>query len=696
MKASLGLVLFLLLLLPTSASAETAGEYGPWSAGPGAAGTTAYDPTLEPWSSPDLKEKISWACIDSRGRAISPADRELLSQIYLAGADVYAGRMSFGAGAVLGGTPSAAPPNGGYPQGERGMQAFVRNEKSLLRRGLWTPYSARALLRKDGRGGAKIYRAATPGWQIFLGESGSSVRPRQGKKVAALLNDRAKTPLSLSEKLPEACGMQIGGLDQPTLQTQLLRPGDFLIDQVLYVPGRLAASSFEFVQPYAFSYTFWTPHTERADLLWDAPEDCRQDPGFLDRRERADGCVRGEALGWTASGYEDRGERSWFIVAAQILQWLISGTYMLILFSAAIVYMFRGHRYQHMHVLRILPRIILSIILTLFAGVILGAAISLSNMAVGTIFEWNATRPLGSLNSILLQAGNITGGPDLVQRLVELGTSVAAVFFYIVFILFSLARQIALVGLVILAPLAAMTLIVPRWRVYFRTYVRIFAVCLIVPVALAFVLKIGMSINPLVLDPEGAYGNPEGFLGLLLLLVTFWIMYRVIRFSFEYAKTGGPLLQPLLDAGRRLARGEISSPGEGVGGALVPANREALAATGTLAAATALPAAPPAPAREKETTVSERLRKNPGNRDRKRISAGAARKWRSGLKAYLERCQEKAGRKLNREEMEQATEKYRERVGDLNHEGGSWYLSRLDPGSPEGGEGETKPRQLGK
>jgi hypothetical protein len=489
--------------------------------------------------------------------------------------------------------------------------------------------------------------------------------------------------------------MQIGGLDQPTLQTQLLRPGDFLIDQVLYVPGRIAAAGFEFVQPYAFSYTFWTPHTERADLLWDVPQDCRQQPGFLDRRERADGCVRGEALGWTASGYKERGERSWFVAAAQILQWLISGTYMLILFSAAVVYMFRGHRYQHMHVLRILPRILLSVVLTLFAGVILGAAISLSNMAVGMIFEWNTSRPLGSLNTILLQSGNITGGPDLVQRLVELGTSVAAVFFYIVFILFSLARQIALVGLVILAPLAAMTLIVPRWRVYFKTYARIFAVCLLVPVALAFVLKIGMSINPLVVDPEGAYGNPEGFLGLLLLMVTFWIMYRVIRFAFEYAKTGGPVVRPLLDAGRRLARGEIEPPSSDRPAApLVPADREALAPhAGAMVASTATsaPVALPATTPEKKTSVSEKLRKEPAGRDRKRISAAAARKWRGGLRSYLKRCQTKIGRKLSREEIEQATQKYKERVGDLQHEKGSWYLARLQPG-----EGETPPRELGK
>lgn len=680
MKAILGLVL-LLLLLPASASAESASEYGPWSASPGGSGTAAYDPDLEPWASPDLQERIAWACVDQRGKAISPSDREILSQVYLAGADVYDGKFSFGAGAVLGGASSSAPSNGGYREGSRGMQAFIRQEKALLRAGLWTPYSARGLMMKGREGGEKLYPAAKPGWQVFLGESGSPVTRKQGARISPLLQDNATTPLGLSEDLPEACGMQVGGLDQPTLQTQLMRPGDFLLDQALYVPGRLSAAAFEWIQPYAFSYTFWTPHTERSDLIWDVPEDCSRGAD-LSPQDRAEGCVRGEALGWTQSGYEDRGERSWFVAAAQLLQWLISGTYMLILFAAAIIYMFRGHRHRNLHVLRLLPRILLSVLLTLFAGFIIGGAISFSNLAVQTIFEWNTGRPLGSLNTILLQAGHISGGPDLVQRLIELGTSIMSVFYYLVFILFSLARQIALVGLVILAPLAAMTLIVPRWRVYFATYARIFAVVLIAPVSLAFVLKIGMSINPLVIDPENAYGEPEGVLGLLLLMVTFWIMYRLIRFFFEYARRGDQAIRPLLDAAReRFSSLPSSTEVEVSSAALIPEAREA-AATSALAAASApatqeraLPGA-----RDEKSKDFNRIRDRAKSSGRRRLSAAGARRWKEGLRIYLQKCQEKAGRSLTRDEIEKATEKYKQRVGDLHQEDGTWYL-----------EGESRP-----
>ena len=677
MKAILGLVLFL-LLLPASASADSASEYGPWTASPGGSGTTAYDPDLEPWASKDLQERISWACVDQRGKAISAADREILAQIYLAGADVYDGNFSFGAGAVLGGAASSAPANGGYRDGASGMQSFIRQEKALLRAGLWTPYSARGLMLKGREGGEKLYPAAKPGWQVFLGESGSPVTKKQGARIAPLLRDDARTPLGLSEDLPEACGMQVGNLDQPTLQMQLMRPGDFLLDQVLYVPGRLSAAAFEWIQPYAFSYTFWTPHTERSDLIWDVPEDCSRGAD-LSAQQRAEGCVRGEALGWTRSGYEDRGERSWFVAAAQLLQWLISGTYMLILFASAIIYMFRGNR--HLHVLRLLPRILLSVLLTLFAGFIIGGAISFSNLAVQTIFEWNTGRPLGSLNTILLQAGNISGGPDLVQRLIELGTSIMSVFYYLVFILFSLARQIALVGLVILAPLAAMTLIVPRWRVYFSTYVRIFAVVLLAPVSLAFVLKIGMSINPLVLDPENAYGEPEGVLGLLLLMVTFWIMYRLIRFFFEYARRGDEAIRPLLDAARdRFSSLPSGKETDTTVAALVPESREATA-TAALAAAAPLSEERSLPSvREEKTQDFSRMRERAKSNGRRRLSAAAARRWKEGLRIYLQKCQEKAGRSLTREEIEKATEKYKQRVGDLRQEDGTWYL-----------EGESRP-----
>jgi hypothetical protein len=651
---------------------------------------------------------MSWACVDKSGTAISATDREYLAQIFTAAADVYSGNFQFGAGAALvtGAGSSGAPENGGYRAGRSGMEVFIADEKKLLRQGLWTPYAGRSLQRRGVEGGENVrtYPAARAGWQVALGEGQGMIKKRQGIRLAQLIPSSASTPLGLSAEMPEACGMLIAGTDEPTLQSQLLHPGDFLLDQVLYVPGKLANASFEFIQPHAFSYTFWTPHTERGDLMWQIPESCQtngQGSTYLSQSEISDACDGTQSLGWSESAFDNPGQGSWFISAAQVIQWLVSGMYLLILFASAIVYMFRGHRGQSLNILRLVPRILLSVLLTLFAGVLIGAGISVSNMAVQAIFEFSNSKPLGSLNAIILHSGHVVGGPDLIQRLVELLVSAAAVFFYFVFVLASLARQVLLVALVITAPLAAMCLIVPRWRKHFSTYLRVLAICLVVPIALAGILKVGMSINPLLINPEGAYGSTEGFLGLLLIIVTLWMMYKAIRWGVDYARFGQAALQPLRDAGNRLLDPSSAAQIGGSdkpGGDLVPGERASLAgavrtagdrvSTAISTVGSQIGAGPVAlPAPSGVGTEDERLHRFQSRRKLqsrssgvKRVSAETARSWKSGLVEHLRAEQKAAGRKLTREEIQQARRGYEQSSGmKMRQKNGIWFMETVDP-----------------
>ena len=704
--------LFLVLVLIGflfPAGARASGDYGPWSAQPGEGGTTAYDPDLQPWATADLAERLSWACVDKSGAAISPSEREYLAGIFTAAADVYDGTFNFGAGAALVSGPAAsgAPKNGGYRPGRSGMEAFIADEKNLLERGIWTPYSGRSLQRVGVERGERVrtYPSAQGGWQISLGEGRGIIGKSQGKKLAGMIPAEALTPLDLSSDLPEACGLIAGGPEGPTLQSQLLNPGDFLLDQILYVPGKLAASGFEFVQPHAFSYTFWTPHTERGDLMWQIPESCKpagQDSRYLSRAEISDSCAGGESLGWSQTAFDNPGKGSWFIAAAQILQWLVSGMYMVILFGAAVVYMFRGRASSSIQIMQIVPRILLSVLLTLFAGVIIGAGVSASNLIVQAIFDFSGSRPIGSLNTIVLQAGHVVGGPDLIQRLVELLTSAAAVFFYFVFVLASLARQIMLVLLVILAPIAAMTLIVPRWRPHFRTYVRVLAVCLVVPVALAAILKVGMSINPLLINPEGAYGSTEGFLGLLLMIVTLWLMYKSIRWAVDYARHGDSALQPLRDAGSRLLdpAGSRRDGEKANSPDLVPGERASIAgavrtagdrvstaistvgsqlgshgAMGTVSPAQAQGAIGPGSGGGSLEQFQNRRRTDTGTR---RVSASVAKSWKQGLLQHLKAQETASGRKLTRAEIDRARRQYEQSSGmRMKQRNGVWTMERV-------------------
>lgn len=709
------LFLFLVVFLLMAPTARASEAFGPWSAVPGEEGTKAYDPELEPFSSAEQAERLSWACVDESGAAISPTEREQLAQIFRAAADVYDGKFSFGAGAALVSGPanSGTPENGGYRPGKAGMQAFLAQERSLLSNGLWTPYAGRSLQRTGVERGerVRVYPSAQGGWQVSLGEGRGIIGKSQGTKLAGLIPEEPTTPLDLNSDLPEACGLQGASPQGPTLQSQLLNPGDFLLDQVLYVPGKLANAGFEFVQPHAFSYTFWTAHTERGDLITQIPETCKaagQDSRYLSQAEISEGCDGNRALGWSATAFDNPGEGSWFISAAQVVQWLVSGMYMLILFGAAIAYMLRGHRNSSTRIIQIVPKILLAALLTLFAGVIIGAGITVSNLIVQAIFEFSSSRPVGSLNAIVLQAGHVAGGPDLIQRIVELLVSSAAVFFYFVFVLASLARQIVLVLLVIFAPLAAMTLIVPRWRPHFRTYVRALAVCLVVPIALAAILKVGMSINPLVINPEGAYGSAEGFLGLMLLIATLWMMYKAIRWAVDYARHGDAALQPLRQAGARLLdpRGRSGSEGQSspdlvpgerasIAGAVRTAGDRVTTAITTVgsqlgshgALGTPQSAVPTLGSGQEEDPVQRFQSRRRSKGGPRRVSSGVARSWKQGLLSHLKSQEQSAGRKLTRAEIDQARREYERNSGmRMKQNNGIWSMERVSPETGETGE----------
>jgi hypothetical protein len=672
------LLLFCLPLLFPASALSLEGE--DWTL---QGGSQMYDPEMEPLVPREFSEASAYLCVDEKGNSLSLAEQEIFSQISLAAADVFDGTFSFGQGALLsaGDDTSAIPENGGYISGRGGMQNFLRDERALLLRGWWTPYDGRSLLRESAEAGEgiKSYENKAKGWLTTIG-SGRPLPRKSGLNITKVLPTNAKHPLALSSNLPEACGLQVPDPKQPSLQTQLQRPGDYLIDQVLYVPGKLAYSTQEFLQPHAFRYTFWTPHTERGDLMWEVPTSCvPKGDKYFSTAERKGACEAYTPLGYSDNLVSNSKENSWFLAAAKTLQWLVSGTYFLILFASALLYMFRGSTTSIGGILQIVPRIFLAMIFTLLAGFFMGSLISLSNHLVQLVFSFDSSPAVGSLNTFLLQAGNIVGGPDIIQRLVSLLVGIFTVFFFAVFLLASLLRQILLVALIILAPLAALAFIVPSWKRYFSFYWRTLAACLLLPVILALVLKIGVSINPLLLRPEAAYGEIQGFLGILLVLVTLWLMYRFIRFSYEFALRGSSALQ--LDEMRSLLGSEKKSLERG-GAELTPL-KEAPAPALPLASerAKSLPGeekkrliegekATPTHSASQSTWSSFQNKK----KERKRLSNAAAKRYKEGLLQFLHRMR-KGEKPLTPEEQKKAIEAYaKHKGGYLEKHNGSWHL----------------------
>lgn len=670
----------LFLLLPASSLASTEAD---WTL---QGSENIYDPELKTLVPEEVAEASVFNCTDENGNSLDLNEQEILSQISLASADIFDGTFSFGQGALLsaGEDESAVPANGGYPSGASGMQKFLSTEARLLATGRWTPYDGRALLRTTAEAGEDIKSYSNPsaGWRTALG-SAEPLERGSGQKVALFLPLSAQHPLEISGSLPEACALQAPEPDQPSLQTQLERPGDYLIDQILYVPGKLAYSSQEFLQPHAFRYTFWTPHTERGDLMWEVPTSCvPEGDKYFSRTERNEACQNLEPLGYSDNFTEIQENNSWFLAAAQTLQWLVSGTYFLILFASVLIYMFRGSRMSTISILRLIPRILLAMLVTLMAGFFLGSLISLSNNVVELIFDFNSAPAVGSLNAFLLQSGNIVGGPDIIQRLVSLLVGIATVFFFAVFLLASLLRQILLVAVVILAPLAALTLIVPSWKKYFSFYWRTAAACLLMPVLLALVLKIGMSINPLLLRPEAAYGEIQGFLGLMLVLVTLWFMYRLIRLSFSFALRGSSALEldemrALLQSGRENAA-TLERPKKNE---LAPAPGPALTALAGAGVAQSLPRDQHLAGRADSNSKAQ-VPENPWSsfqnkqKARRRLSNVAARRYKQGLLHFLQKMR-KGEKPLSPEEQRKAIQAYaKHKGGYLEKHKGSWHLRK--------------------
>lgn len=698
----------------TPAAAAPTEDYGPWLPAPGEQRSGAiYNPDLEPFNDEKVSEHSSFVCVDEQGHPISVDDRELISQIVLAATDVYDGDFEFGDGAEISGKGKkgeSVPPNGGYSSGASGMRDFLAAEKSLLNQGKWQPYTARAMIRSAEAQKKTSYQAARAGWSVDLGSKHGDVNPVQGARVAALLPSDASHPLSLTANLPEACALEPTPPEEPTLSGMLESPGQFFIDEMLYFPGKLASEAFSFLQPYAFRYTFWTPHSERGDLMWNIPQSCT--PGgeanrYFSTADINDACEGGKPLGFSEAN-ANSGGKAWYIAAADFLQWLVSGTYFLILFAAALVYMFRGSRASSLGLLRLIPRLLMSIVLTMFAGVIIGALISVSNLAVQTIFDFDSAPTVGAINTFLLQAGNIVGGPELIQRLTQLLVGSVTVFYYLAFVVASLVRQVLLVVLIILAPVAALCLVVPRWRQRFGLYARTLLVVVFLPVVLAFLLKVGTAINPLLANPEGAYGGLEGLVGLILMVVTLWLMWRALRLAKHYVVAGGTGLKEVFSRLPHLnwhPRVAVDGPSGTLGsaerdsarrGELVPAERVAAGTTGAdkaklvsrVLGAGGEGAAPAVPANRslgaadnaapKALAAFQQKKQVEGGP--RRISAAAARAYREGLRKAVEKAKKLKGGELTPEELEELKSDWANANGGrLERRGGSWYLREEEP-----------------
>jgi hypothetical protein len=205
-----------------------------------------------------------------------------------------------------------------------------------------------------------------------------------------------------------------------------------------------------------------------------------------------------------------------------------------------------------MSLMTLMPRLLLSIIVTICSSFVIGAVISFANLTTQGIFDIEDGQTIGAMHNVLLNAGFVVGSDsDILTQLIEIIVGAMVAWFSILFLAGSVLRQMLLIALIILAPVAAFCLINDRWRPRFNQWLRALIVVAFVPVVMAFILKIGMSINPILANPDKpVFGGFGGAVGVILIVAVFWAMARAMRMGFSMIGMGsGSLSGGLLRGG---------------------------------------------------------------------------------------------------------------------------------------------------
>lgn len=602
-----GVVLALLLALvglsviPSSASAARS-KYGPWFPEPGRS-KAVYQADLDPLNEreSEISEQKTFSCVMPNGETVSDETREALGSLFYQATNVYAGKLDYD---DWGGNDDLSDErkrikNLGYPTGIKGMREFLADERALLRKGVWVPYSERKAQDADDNDGRDQDDRSEFAYQI--GDTGIEIVPdkvedyedkvetskKTQRKLIELVNWKAENPLHLGTKtskndtkyLPEGCSLgNVADSGEMGIGDWLDNPPEAFLSTLLYGIGKPVDALYHWATPNAWPITFWTPHSERGDTFLNIDKICA--PGDRDSSQ----CLGSRPLGFDKKNLNriDK-DASWYISIAQLLQWLISGTYFLILFTAAVLFIFRGNRSSSLNVLQLLPKLLLSILVTLTSSFIIGAVISFANLTTEGIFDLNDNQTIGAMNNALLNAGLIVGSDNtILTQMIEIIVGAAVTWFSIIFLAVSVLRQVGLIALIILAPLAAFCLINDRWRPRFVMWFKALAVIAFLPVVMAFLLKIGISINPVLADPkEPTFGGLEGVMGIVLIIATFWAMARAAKLGMQmifggsgslsgaFLRSGGGLLTRSGAAlSDRAAGTKAEIPGAALGAAL--------------------------------------------------------------------------------------------------------------------------------
>lgn len=633
---SLAIILSLLLsmVMPAMASAVAGKNYGPWFPPPGSGDSRVYQAAMDPASSTRIPEITDFSCyfirdgapLDDRQKVALRDSINIATSLY--GGDVKRFRNGGANGSKIlqymaaESKASRKDPSSGKKTPSEVMKAYLRVQKEIFKRQgiVWNGQFDESQKLKDwwlknnSKGSTAIPRGnlmLTPqivapdrkgasagtgkvgmapsddfkgktaegfdGEELDDGELDSyndlTFAPEPDPQLANGLYLGANNPLMLARNVSQGCALDpLQQNDPGSIGSFLSDPGEWFKDLFFWIIGAPVREVYNFLQPKAFVYTFWTPHVERGDTMFNTKvKQCREERVGSNRTDGSavqgsgqDGCRGVTPLGFSNSNLKEDGSKSVYMQIAFFLQWLVSGTYFVIMFAAAVVYMVRGSKSASFNVMHIIPRIIVSVILTMFGPWLIGMGIYLSNTFVQVLFDYNDQATVGALNAILNATPVLIGmgESDFLARILQVLVGSFTAFFYAIFLIGAVVRNLALILLIAIMPLAAFCLIVPAWQHRFALFVRTTLAVIFVPAIMAFILKLGLSINPLIWimeENKETINTTASLLGLFLMVVTLWLMARAAKIGRAYATGGGQ--GAFLASGMGMAGGMLVNQG---------------------------------------------------------------------------------------------------------------------------------------
>lgn len=359
--------------------------------------------------------------------------------------------------------------------------------------------------------------------------------------VNAFLNPDAASSLEVRKNIPSGCifDQQIDNASDD-FGSLFSNPGTFVWRLVVWLGSVPGSSTYNWLAPITFRYSFFTPHAERGETLFNV---IGSDNAQV-RQYGFDPSLKTDATAAT--------KKAPWLVLAVWLRALLSGFYVLALIGAGFIYMVRGPSHYKVNALQLIPRVLLSVILTLAIPTLIGMAITFSNLLTSELFHADPTcvekiagsgrcELVAQVNGVLQQSNldlsQISNEFEagVFQMIAVNGAALAYAFFAAVAIL----RQLGMILLVVLSPVACFMLILDRkHREWFTRWAKaVIGICLI-PVLMALILRIGLALNPSASlltgatisgDASKVISMPERFLSLVIMFCTFYLMAKVPR-----------------------------------------------------------------------------------------------------------------------------------------------------------------------